>query len=68
MPRQMKVKVFMDTKASTIEEQINSFLDYLGSAVVVKMETVVTSVAEKGNDGTHPCIVVTIWYEPPQSN
>jgi len=68
MPRQMKVKVFMDTKASAIEEQINSFLDNLGTAIVIKMETVVTSVAEKINDGTYPCIVVTIWYEPPQSN
>jgi hypothetical protein len=68
MPRQMKVKVFMDTKASAIEEQINSCLDNLGTAIVIKTETVVTSVAEKTNDGTHPCIVVTIWYEPPQSN
>jgi hypothetical protein len=25
-------------------------------------------VAEKSNDGTYPCIVVTVWYEPPQSN
>jgi hypothetical protein len=36
--------------------------------VKVLTETVVTAVAEKPNDGTYPCIVVTIWYEPPQSN
>jgi hypothetical protein len=65
MPRPMKVKVLMDSDASRIEEQINSFLDYLGSAIVIKTETRVTAVAEKANDGTYPCIVVTIWYEPP---
>jgi len=64
----MKVKIFMDAKASVIEEQINAFLDYLGSASVIRMETVVTAIAEKPNDGTYPCIVVTIWYEPPESN
>jgi hypothetical protein len=35
--------------------------------VIVKTDTVVTNVAEKANDGTNPCIVVTIWYEPPQN-
>jgi hypothetical protein len=68
MPRPMKVKIFMDEKPSVIEEQINAWLDYLGSATIIKTETVVTSVAEKPNDGTYPCIVVTIWYEPPASN
>ena len=68
MPRPMKVKVFMDAKASVIEEQINAFLDYLGSANVIKTETAVTAVAKKPDDGTYPCIVVTIWYEPPDSN
>jgi hypothetical protein len=68
MPKPIKVKIFMDSKASVIEEQINAFLDYLGSASVIKTETVVTAIAEKPNDGTYPCIVVTIWYEPPDSN
>ena len=68
MPKPMKVKVFMDAKASVIEQQVNEWLDYLGSATIIKTETVVTAVAEKPNDGTYPCIVVTIWYEPPQSN
>jgi hypothetical protein len=68
MPKPMKVKIFMDEKASVIEDQINAWLDYLGSATIVQMETVVTAVAEKPNDGTYPCIVVTVWYEPPASN
>jgi len=63
----MKVKIFMDAKASVIETQINEWLDYLGSAVIVKTETVLTAVAEKPNDGTYPCIIVTIWYEPPSN-
>ena len=67
MPRAMKVKIFMDAKASVIETQINEWLDYLGSAVIVKTETVLTAVAEKPNDGTYPCIIVTIWYEPPSN-
>jgi hypothetical protein len=68
MPKRMQVKIFMDGKASEVEKQINSWLDYLGSATIVKTETVVTAVAEKPDDGTYPRIVVTIWYEPPEAN
>lgn len=68
MPRPMKVKIFMDASASAIEGQINAWLDRLGSASIIKMETVVTAVPEKQKDGTYPCIVVTVWYEPPASN
>ena len=68
MPPPMKVKMFMDAKPSVIEEQINAWLDYLGSASIIRTETVVTAIAEKPNNGTHPCIVVTIWYEPPEPN
>ena len=68
MPRPMKVKVFMDTSASTIEGQINAWLDQLGSATIIKTETVATHAAEKPNGGTYPCIVITVWYEPPTSN
>ena len=64
MPRPMKVKIFMDASASAVEQQINAWLDQQGSAAIIKMETVVTAVAEKPNDGIHPCIVVTVWYEP----
>jgi hypothetical protein len=64
MPKPLKVKIFMDATPSVIEEQINAWLDRLGSATIIKTETVVTAVAEKPNDATYPCIVVTIWYEP----
>jgi len=60
--------MFMDAEPSVIEEQINAWLDYLGSATIIKSETVVTAIAEKPNDGTHRCIVVTVWYEPPEPN
>jgi hypothetical protein len=62
----MKVKMFMDANPSIIEEQINAWLDHVGSATIIKSETVVAAIAEKPNDGTHPCIVVTVWYEPPE--
>jgi len=65
MPRPMKVKLFMDASASVIEDQINAWLDGTAVATIIKTETVVTTVAEKSSDGTFPCIVVTVWYEPP---
>jgi hypothetical protein len=68
MPKPMKVKIFMDEKANVIEGQINAWLNDLGSAAIIKTETVVTAVAEKPEDRTYPCIVVTVWYEPPGSN
>jgi hypothetical protein len=63
----MKVKVFMDASASVIEGQINAWLDQTGAAVIIKVDTVVTAVSEKAGEGTHPCIVVTVWYEPPSN-
>jgi hypothetical protein len=68
MPKPLKVKMFIDAKPAELEIRINEWLDSLGSAAVIKTETVVTAVAEKPNDGTYPCIVVTVWYEPPESN
>jgi len=68
MPKPMKVKIFMDQKASEVEKQINAWLDDFGSATIVTSQTVVTAIAEKPNDGTYPCIVVTVWYEPPEAN
>jgi len=64
MPKPLKVKIFMDATAGVIEQQINAWLEGLGSATIIKMETVVTAIAEKPSDGTYPCIVVTVWYEP----
>jgi hypothetical protein len=63
MPRPMKVKLFMGSQPSELEERINAWLDRLGSATVIRTETRATTIAEKPNDGTYPCIVVTIWYE-----
>jgi hypothetical protein len=68
MPKPLKVKIFMGAKSGVIEEEINAWLGGLGSATIIKMETVVTAVAEKPNEGTRPCIVVTVWYEPRASN
>ena len=67
MPKSMKVKVFMDRSAGAIEEHINTWLDQTGAAVIIKTDTVVTAVPEKAGDGSHPCIVVTVWYEPPSN-
>lgn len=47
----------MDSSASSVEAQINAWLGELGSASIIKTETVLSNAAEK------PCIVVTIWYE-----
>ena len=68
MPRPMKVKMFMDAKPSIVEEQINAWLDHIGSATIVKTETLITAIAGKTDDGVYPCIVVTVWYEPPEPN
>ena len=68
MPRPMKVKMFMDAKPSIVEEQINAWLDHIGSATIVKTETLVTATAGKTDAGTYPCIIVTVWYEPPEPN
>lgn len=68
MPKPLKVKIFMDVTPSVIEEQINAWIEELGSATIIKSETVVTAIAKKSGDGTSPCIVVTVWYEPPSSD
>jgi hypothetical protein len=66
MPKPLKVKIFMDVRASVIEEQVNAWLEKLGSSSIIKTETVVTTVAKA--DGASPFIVVTVWYEPPTSD
>ena len=68
MPKPLKVKMFMDVSASVIEEQINAWLAKLGSATIIKTDTVVTTIAKAPSDGASPFIVVTIWYEPPASD
>jgi hypothetical protein len=64
MKLKMQVKVFMDSKPSALEAAINAWLDQIGRGAVVKTETSVVAVADKPGDGTHPCIVTTVWYEP----
>jgi hypothetical protein len=68
MPKPLKVKIFMEVSASVIEEQINAWLEKLGSATVIKTDTVVTTVAKPSTETASPFIVVTIWFEPPASD
>jgi hypothetical protein len=64
MPGPLKIKIFMDTSASAIEEQINTWLASQTSVSIIKTETVIGGAADRST-GIHPCLVVTIWYEPP---
>ena len=66
MLKPLKVKLFMETNASAIEEKINAWLASQDSITIIKTETVVTAAAEKSN--ANPWIVVTVWYEPPVSD
>jgi len=67
MRNPMKVKIFMDATPGAIEKQINAWLDDVGTAAIIKTDTVVTAIADKASDGARPCIVVTVWYEPPSN-
>jgi len=68
MPQPLKVKIFMDAIPSRVEEQINTWIASASPITIINTETVVTAVAGKPNDGNLPCIVVTIWYEPPPAS
>ena len=65
MPGPLKVKIFMDSSATAVEEQINTWLSSQPSASIIKTETVVGGATERSAGGAHPYLVVTIWYEPP---
>jgi hypothetical protein len=65
MPQPLKVKIFMDASPSGVEEQTNAWIASASPITIIKTETVVTAVVGKPSEGTNPCIVVTIWYEPP---
>jgi hypothetical protein len=67
MLRPSKVKIFMEASASAIEEKINAWLATQDSMTIIKTETMATAAAEKPN-GSHPWIVITIWYELPASD
>jgi hypothetical protein len=62
MLKPLKVKIFMETSSSAIEDKINGWLGSQDSITIIKTETAVTAAAEKS--GT-PWLVVTVWYEPP---
>ena len=66
MLRPPKVKIFMETGASAIEEKINGWLASQEQITIIKTETVVTAAAEKSSGGS-PWIVITVWYELPAS-
>jgi hypothetical protein len=42
MPRPLQIKIFMDSQASVIEEQINAWLASQTSVSIIKTETVVS--------------------------
>jgi hypothetical protein len=65
MQQPLKVKIFMDASPSGIEEQTNAWIASVSPITIIKTETLVTAAAGKPSEGSHPCIVVTIWYEPP---
>jgi hypothetical protein len=68
MARPLQVKIFMDSQASVIEGQINTWLASQTSVSIIKTETVISAGAgnHSGTDG--PWLVVTVWYEPPASD
>jgi len=68
MPRPLQVKIFMDSQASVIEEQINAWLASQTAVSIIKTETVLSAGAGKPGDTNGPWLVVTIWYEPPASD
>ena len=68
MPRPLQVKIFMDSRASAIEEQINGWLASQASVSIIKTETALSAGAGSPGDTGGPWVVVTIWYEPPTSD
>ena len=59
----MRIKIFMDSDPSKLEEQINHwFAHEAGTPLVQKTETVLTVLGQDGR--SYPYIVVTIWYQP----
>jgi hypothetical protein len=65
MPQPLKIKIFMDASPSKLEEEINSWLAAANPITIIKTETVVGAPADRPNERSGPCIVVTLWYEPP---
>ena len=68
MPRPLQVKIFTDSRANVIEEQINAWLASQTSVSIIKTETAISAGVGKPADTGGPWLVVTIWYEPPASD
>lgn len=55
----MKLKMFVDSRAGEIEEQVNHWFSHeAGPVYVVKTDT---AVAAAPDPTAQPCIVVTVW-------
>jgi len=68
MPRPLQVKIFTDSRANVIEEQINAWLASQTSVSIIKTETAISAGVGNPADTGRPWLVVTIWYEPPASD
>ena len=68
MTRPLQVKIFTDSRANVIEEQINAWLASQTSVSIIKTETAISAGAGKPSNADGPWLVVTIWYEPPASD
>jgi hypothetical protein len=65
MPRPLQIKIFMDSRANVIEEQINAWLASQTSVSIIKTETAISGGAGNPSGTAGPWLIVTIWYEPP---
>jgi hypothetical protein len=54
--------------AANVTDRIWSLEELVDPRHLTLLLRVVTAIAEKPTDGTYPCIVVTMWYEPPEPN
>jgi len=56
----VRIKIFMDRRAVTVEEQVNHwFTNDAGTARIVKTEALLAA-----GDKAGPAIAIIIWYEP----
>ena len=65
MARPLQIKIFRDSQASVIEEQINAWLASQTSVSIIKTKTAVSAGGGNPSGAGGPWLVVTIWYEPP---
>jgi hypothetical protein len=59
----MKLKLFMDARSDAIETAVNAWLSDKDKKInITRTEVTMSNVAERPNEGTHPCVVVAVWY------